>query len=79
MPGPDGQPQIVPIDQIMQQQGQAAEAPLPADPLANHDPELRRPYPISPEEPATQMETSVDTLPKQNPGLSRNREQPFSR
>ena len=79
MPGPDGQPQIVPIDQITQGQQQAEGEALPNDPLTNHDPELRRPFPVSPEEPATQMETSVDTLPKQNPGLSRNREQPFSR
>ncbi len=75
MPGPDGQPQIVPIEQIM---GQKAEE-MPGDPLTNSEPELAPPPKMPPAEPATQMETSVDTLPKQNPGLSRNREQPFSR
>ena len=75
MPGPDGQPQIVPIDQIM---GQKAEE-MPGDPLTNAEPELSPPPRTPAAEPASQMETSVDTLPKQNPGLSRNREQPFQR
>jgi capsid protein len=75
MPGPDGQPQIVPIDQIV---GQAAEE-LPGDPLTNSEPELAPPPKQPAVEPTSQMETSVDTLPKQNPGLSRNREQPFQR
>jgi hypothetical protein len=75
MPGPDGQPQIVPIEQIV---GQKPEE-MAGDPLTNSEPELAPPPKMPPADPATQMETSVDTLPKQNPGLSRNREQPFSR
>jgi hypothetical protein len=75
MPGPDGSPQIVPIDQVM---GQKAEE-MAGDPLTNSEPELSPPPKGQPAEPASQMETSVDTLPKQNPGLSRNREQPFQR
>jgi len=75
MPGPDGQPQIVPIDQIM---GQPADQ-MPGDALTNSEPQLSPPQRTPAAEPASQMETSVDTLPKQNPGLSRNREQPFSR
>jgi len=75
MPGPDGSPQIVPIDQIV---GQKAEE-MAGDPLTNSEPELSPPPKGQPAEPASQMETSVDTLPKQNPGLSRNREQPFQR
>jgi capsid protein len=75
MPGPDGQPQIVPIDQIV---GQKPEE-MVGDALANTEPELAPPPKTPAAEPASQMETSVDTLPKQNPGLSRNREQPFQR
>ena len=76
MPGPDGQPQIVPIDQIVKG---GAEEQVGGDPLTNSEPELTPPPKAQPAEPSTQMETSVDTLPKQNPGLSRNREQPFQR
>ena len=76
MPGPDGQPTIVPIDQIA---GAGGDAAVSTDPLTNTEPELRAPPKTPAAEPAEQMETSVDTLPKQNPGLSRNRDQPFSR
>jgi capsid protein len=75
MPGPDGTPQIVPIDQVM---GQKTED-MAGDPLTNSEPELTPPPKSPAAEPASQMETSVDTLPKQNPGLSRNREQPYQR
>ena len=76
MPGPDGQPTIVPIDQIA---GAGGDPNVPTDPLTNTEPELRPPPRSPAAEPAEQMDTSVDTLPKQNPGLSRNRDQPFSR
>jgi hypothetical protein len=75
MPGPDGQPQIVPLDQIAGQNGEQ----MVGDPLSNTEPELAPPPQTPPADPASQMETSVDTMPKQNPGLSRNREQPFQR
>ena len=76
MPGPDGQPTIVPIDQIA---GAGGDPNVPTDALTNTEPELRPPPRTPAAEPAEQMDTSVDTLPKQNPGLSRNRDQPFSR
>ena len=75
MPGPDGQPQIVPLDQIPGMD--AAEGPI--DPLTNTEPELTPPKHQTGWVPADMTDTSVDTLPKQNPGLSRNREQPYQR
>jgi hypothetical protein len=74
MPGPDGNPQIVPIDQIA-----GAQEGEPPDPLTNTDPELKAPPHQTGWVPAEMTDTSVDTLPKQNPGLSRNREQPYQR
>ena len=75
MPGPDGQPQIVPLDQIPGMD--AAQGPI--DPLTNTEPELAPPKHQTGWVPADMTDTSVDTLPKQNPGLSRNREQPYQR
>ena len=76
MPGPDGQPQIVPIEQIAAgaKEGEGIESPLD-----NHEPELRQPQIPRGTEPMPDFAGSVDSIPKQNPGLSRNREQPFSR
>jgi capsid protein len=74
MPGPDGQPQIVPIDQI------APPAPEPEkDALKNMEPELSPPNYTSPIQPINEMGEGVDNIPKQNPGLSRSREQPYNR
>lgn len=76
MPGPDGQPQIVPIDQIT-----PPEPPetAPSDPMLNSDPELTPPNTGRPSLPATEMNVGVDIIPKQNNGLSRSREQPYQR
>jgi len=75
MPGPDGQPHIVPLDQIEggEQPPQGEQPPEPPQPILT-------PPVISPGvAPTEELDASVDSIPKQNEGLSRNREQPFSR
>lgn len=74
MPGPDGQPQIVPIDKIAPQEPEPEK-----DALTNMEPELSPPDYTSPIQPINEMGGGVDNLPKQNPGLSRSREQPYNR
>lgn len=74
MPDANGQPQIVPIDKVTDMSGQEM-----VDAMTNSEPELEPPEIDQGVKPTTEMETSVDTLPKQNSGLSRNREQPYQR
>lgn len=69
---PAGQPPQPAVDKNGIPLEQPPQPPTPKNPLTNDDPELENPD-VSGEgvEPATETELSVDTIPRQNQGLSR--------
>jgi hypothetical protein len=76
MPGPDGQPHIVPLDQLP---GGEGEPPAEGNNPMPQGPVIDPPYVPRGVPPMQELDQSVDTLPIQNPGLSRNRDLPYSR